>query len=70
VADPQQAWALVRLDAGWDDEDNVQKQVTWVMRVYLNEAAARAERERLLAENTNDDVLYFLQETEVQSNAT
>jgi hypothetical protein len=59
-------WALIRLDAGWDDEDNVQKAIQHVIRVYLDEDAARTERERLQAENTSDDVLYFLQETEVE----
>jgi hypothetical protein len=63
-------WALIRLDAGWDDKDDVQKRIEHVIRVYLNEHTARAERERLQAESTNDDILYFLQETEVERPTT
>ena len=64
MPDFDQAWAVVLRDSGELDGD--QLDTVNVLRIYRSEEAARSEVERRRAEDTNQDHLYYCEETEVE----
>ena len=61
-----EAWAVVCRDVGWDEEEDVEKDVFTVLRVFWREADALAEVHRLRAADSHEDRFYYMEETEAE----
>jgi hypothetical protein len=65
-AEFQHAWAVMCRDTGWYEEDDVEKDVGDLIRVYRDHQDVHNEMFRLRATSTNDDLFYYCQETEIE----
>ncbi len=64
MAEFDRAWAVLRLDVGELDGD--QLAFVSVLRVYRSEEGARTEVYRHRSENANEDHHYYYEETQVE----